>query len=78
MAPTALCLCGRKPLKTAKNLRLLRKALWNHCDDLVGLLAEKGATVRRITFYSVFHTMNAALIDRFLNLGRDPCEFIDY
>jgi len=45
---------------------------------LVGLLAEKGATVRRITFYSVFHTMNAALIDRFLNLGRDPCEFIDY
>jgi len=52
----------------------LDTALWSHREDLVGLLIDKGATVTRISFYAVFRTMNNALIDRFLDIGLDPCQ----
>lgn len=51
----------------------LLRALWDRREDLVGLLVEKGASIENISFYSVFRTMNDALINRFLDLGLDPC-----
>jgi len=51
----------------------LHRALWDRRDDLVELLVRKGACIEGISFYSVFRTMNDALINQFLDLGLDPC-----
>ena len=52
----------------------LHDAVWNRREDMVALLVEKGAPTESISFYSVFRSMDSGLINRFLELGLDPCE----
>jgi hypothetical protein len=51
----------------------LHDAVWNRREDMVALLVEKGAPIDGISFYSVFRSMDSGLINRFLELGLDPC-----
>lgn len=52
----------------------LHDAVWNRREDMVALLVEKGAPIEGISFYCVFRSMDSGLINRFLELGLDPCE----
>ena len=51
----------------------LHDAVWNRREDMVALLVEKGAPIKGLSFYSVFRSMDSGLINRFLELGLDPC-----